>query len=210
MDDNVIAAMARWPDVPDVFGWLSLTERGEWRLHPRGDALAPAAGMNEGLAAGETISSPPILTFIGRNYAADERGQWYFQNGPQRVYVRLDAAPYILHTTGATTGELGLHTHNGLPVTELRSLWLSDDGKLYAQTEHGPALVSGHDLESVLSSLRMQDGRTVLQRLEQHWTSGDAFLVEWTGQQGSPAELRCCPDAAIPGTLGFIRLPCPA
>src|SRR3546814_2757674 len=22
MDENVIAAMARWPDVPDVFGWL--------------------------------------------------------------------------------------------------------------------------------------------------------------------------------------------
>src|SRR3546814_7173665 len=29
MDENVIAAMARWPDVPDVFGWLSLTERGQ-------------------------------------------------------------------------------------------------------------------------------------------------------------------------------------
>jgi hypothetical protein len=25
----------------------------------------------------------------------DERGCWFFQNGPQRVYVKLEATPYI-------------------------------------------------------------------------------------------------------------------
>jgi hypothetical protein len=209
MDKNVIAAMARWPDVPDVFGWLSLTERGEWRLHPQGDALAPVAGMDNALSSGEAISSPPILTFIGRNYAADETGRWYFQNGPQRVYVRLDAAPYILHTTDEAAGKLRFFTHNGLSVDELRRWWLSDDGKLYAQTEHGPALVAGRDLESVLSSLRTQDGRPLLQRLEQQWGGSDAFLVEWAGQQGPPAELQFCPAAAVPTALGFNPLPRP-
>ncbi|MGB3277244.1 MAG: DUF2946 family protein, partial [Castellaniella sp.] len=30
MDDQVLAAMARWPNVPAVHGWLSLTARGQW------------------------------------------------------------------------------------------------------------------------------------------------------------------------------------
>src|SRR3546814_9129311 len=100
MDENVIAAMALWPDVPDVFGWLSLTERGHGRLHPQGDALLPVGVAGNGCSPGQAITSPPILHFIDRNYAADTHGRWYFQNGPQRVYVRLDAAPYILHTSG--------------------------------------------------------------------------------------------------------------
>lgn len=208
MDENVIAAMARWPDVPDVYGWLSLTERGEWRLHPQGDALAPLDAAGNGLSPGEAISSPPILAFIGRNYAADKAGQWYFQNGPQRVYVRLDAAPYIVHTTREDRGGPRLRTHTGLPVNELRGWWLDDDGRLYAQTEHGPALVAGRDLESVLASLRTLDGKPVLERLEaQHWTGGDAFQVEWTDAQDPPAALHFCPASAIPDTLGFVSRP---
>ncbi|XOT98625.1 DUF2946 family protein, partial [Alcaligenes pakistanensis] len=34
--------------------------------------------------------------FFNRNYQADEKGRWFIQNGPQRVYVRLDAAPLIV------------------------------------------------------------------------------------------------------------------
>ena len=32
MDPSVIAAMAKWPNVPDCRGWLSLDRRGQWRL----------------------------------------------------------------------------------------------------------------------------------------------------------------------------------
>ncbi|MBP6280161.1 MAG: DUF2946 family protein, partial [Rhodocyclaceae bacterium] len=32
MDDAVVRALAKWPDVPDVFGWLRLDKRGQWRL----------------------------------------------------------------------------------------------------------------------------------------------------------------------------------
>ncbi|MFW7340219.1 DUF2946 family protein [Pollutimonas sp. H1-120] len=208
MDENVIAAMARWPDVPDVFGWLSLTERGEWRLHPQGDALVPLDAAGNGLRPGEVISSPPILAFIGRNYAADEAGQWYFQNGPQRVYVRLDAAPYILHTTQEGAGGPRLRTHNGLTVDEPRGWWLDDDGKLYAQTEHGPALIAGRDLEPVLASLFTPDGKAMLERLEaQGGAGGEALLVKWIDAHGPPVELRFCPAEAIPDILGFVPRP---
>lgn len=32
MDAQVIAAMAKWPDVAAVFGWLRLDARGHWWL----------------------------------------------------------------------------------------------------------------------------------------------------------------------------------
>ncbi|UYO92851.1 DUF2946 family protein [Pollutimonas sp. M17] len=211
MDENVVAAMARWPDVPDVFGWLSLTERGEWRLHPRGDALDAHLAAGQGLERGEAISSPPILRFIDRNYGADEAGQWYFQNGPQKVYVRLDAAPYVVHATGGPDNGPSLTTHNGLPVNELRGWWLDDEGRLYTQTEHGPALVAGRDLESVLSWLRAPDGGTALEWLEARpWAAADVLTVEWAGIPEPSAELRFCPARAIPGTLGFVARPRPA
>ncbi|MGB3288519.1 MAG: DUF2946 family protein [Burkholderiaceae bacterium] len=199
MDENVLAAMARWPNVPDVFGWLSLTESGQWRLYPRGDALDPDPGP------GEAISSPPILRFIGRNYAADAAGQWFFQNGPQRVYVRLDAAPYVLHTEDDAEGRTRLLTHTGLPVNTPEGWWLGDDGRLYAQTEHGAALVAGRDLECVLSLLRAPDGKTALEQLEV--ASGDAFPVEWPGPAPTSAQLRFCPASALASTLGFVARP---
>jgi hypothetical protein len=78
MDEAVRQALARWPDVPDCFGWLSLSRRGEWQL-PDGPI------RHAGLAA-----------FIGRNYEADADGRWYFQNGPQRVFVSLAYTPTVL------------------------------------------------------------------------------------------------------------------
>src|SRR5690606_2464285 len=108
--------MARWPDVPDVYGWLSLSEHGEWRLHPQGDALLPEHCVPEAFSPGEAITSPAILRFMNRNYASDDAGQWYFQNGPQKVYIRLDAAPFVLHTVNEDAGPR-LRSHTGLDIT---------------------------------------------------------------------------------------------
>jgi len=90
MDQSVLDAVKRWPNVPAVYGWLSLSARGEWKLHPLGDAQLGGPG--------EGISNIQILGFINRNYADQPDGAWFFQNGPQRVYVRLDAAPLIVIT----------------------------------------------------------------------------------------------------------------
>ena len=32
MDEMVVRSMAKWPDVPDVYGWLSLDRRGNWLI----------------------------------------------------------------------------------------------------------------------------------------------------------------------------------
>ncbi|ALM84621.1 DUF2946 family protein [Bordetella sp. N] len=151
MDDDVLAAIQRWPNVPAVSGWLSLDDRGRWRLHPNGDA--DAGGPGEG------ITSPAILAFINRNYARDDAGRWFFQNGPQRVYVRVDAAPYILRV--AADGA-GLQTHTGLPVNRVAAWWLDEDGRLYADTDAGPSMLDGRDMLRVLDALALDDGSAAL------------------------------------------------
>lgn len=131
MDDAVRQALARWPDVPHCFGWLSLSRRGEWQL-PDGPI------RHAGLAA-----------FIGRNYEADADGRWYFQNGPQRVFVSLAYTPTVLRL--ATPAQL--QTHTGQPVETLTGAWLDEEGSLLLASEHGIALLDDRDLAAMVSHL---------------------------------------------------------
>jgi hypothetical protein len=32
MDDSALAAIAKWANMPAMFGWLALTARGAWRI----------------------------------------------------------------------------------------------------------------------------------------------------------------------------------
>ncbi|OZI52575.1 DUF2946 family protein [Bordetella genomosp. 4] len=201
MDLSVKQAMAKWPNVPAVYGWLSLDERGRWHIHERGDAA-------EG-SPGELITSPQIVAFICRNYAADDQGRWYFQNGPQRVYVRLDAAPYVLRV--ADTG-LGLVTHTGQTVSSIKAWWLDEAGRLYAQTDLGLGLIDGRDLESVLAPLRVQPGNVpLLDALED--SEAQANKASWHVSHPSyPTPVPLHGDAsgsALAADLGFVANPLP-
>ncbi|ANN65842.1 DUF2946 family protein [Bordetella bronchialis] len=152
MDDSVLAAIARWPNVPAVAGWLSLDANGRWRLHPAGDAARGGPGVS--------IANPSILAFMSRNYDRDEQGRWFFQNGPQRVYVRLDAAPYILRT--GTDGTC-LETHTGLRVRDIAGWFLDEAHRLYARTDLGPGMIAGRDVPALMDAMRLEDGADALQ-----------------------------------------------
>ncbi|HQR75247.1 MAG TPA: DUF2946 family protein [Burkholderiaceae bacterium] len=141
MDPSVVAALAKWPDVPDVYGWLGLTARGEWRLK------------------GEPIGNAALREFIGRNYAADERGRWYFQNGPQRVYVELAATPWIWRVGWASAPELTAHT--GVRARRLHGAWLDEAGRLSLATDLGFGLVDSTDSTTAAHAL-VADDRTAL------------------------------------------------
>jgi hypothetical protein len=106
MDDIVKQAMAKWPNVPHCYGWLALDARGTWRMR---DEAAQRAD-----APGDKLNNPALVGFINRNYQHDERGCWYFQNGPQRVYVNLEATPFIARTDPAQ----GLVLHTGAALGE--------------------------------------------------------------------------------------------
>jgi hypothetical protein len=124
-------ALKRWPNVPALYGWLSLDRRGRW------------------LIQGETIGRHRIVDAIGKNYGVDKRGCWYFQNGPQRGYMQLARAPFIVHVGGA--GEL--ITHNKLVVNQVRQVFLDEQGGLFLTTEHGPAALLDSDLDWALSRM---------------------------------------------------------
>jgi len=148
MDEAVIRAMRKWPDVPAVSGWLSLDHAGRWRHHPRGDALQHPP------TSGELITHAGLLDFLNRNYQADEQGRWYVQNGPQKVFVRLDGAPLVLHL--APDG-VHLQDQAGQLVEQVLAWYLSAQGWLYLQTQRGPALLAGRDLPALADQLH--DGR---------------------------------------------------
>lgn len=122
-DDEVLRAMARWPDVPRCYGWLELDRRGAWHIK------------------GELISHARTIDFLSRHYRADESGAWYVQNGPQKAYVTLAYTPWVYryHRQQFTT-------HTGLNCTRLSAVYLDDEGNLLLETEFGIGLVDDRDL----------------------------------------------------------------
>jgi hypothetical protein len=117
MDEIVARGMAKWPDVPDVYGWLALDRRGNWLLR------------------GEKIGNQALREFIGRNYQADARGCWYFQNGPQRVFVALAYTPLVVRYDGDAMVD-----HCGRPFLP---------GKAY-RDEEGSVLMTGGGVVGLL------------------------------------------------------------
>lgn len=141
MDASVLNAIRKWPDVPDVYGWLNLDLRGNW------------------LIKDDVIANPQICEFIGRNYAADPRGRWFFQNGPQRVFVSLACAPFVLRTTGGDRP--GLTTHTGQPLERITGAWIDEAGKVIIRWPTGVGSVTDRDLSQIADWLTNADGAPV-------------------------------------------------
>jgi hypothetical protein len=189
MDEIVKAAMAKWPKVPAVYGWLELTARGEWKIK------------------GEPIDNESICEFIGRNYTNDGCGNWFFQNGPQRVYVSLEATPFIyrLDEFGRLQAHTGAHPH------ELRFAFVDPAGRLFLETEYGPGIVDSADMvrfserlvdaagetldEEGMARFIAGDGEAFLKPDGLHVRHDDKIPVDRTGSE------------RLPETFGFVARP---
>ncbi|HWM42801.1 MAG TPA: DUF2946 family protein [Burkholderiales bacterium] len=123
MDEIVARSLAKWPNVPAVYGWLDLDRRGNW------------------LIKGQKIGNVALREFIARNYAADPQGQWFFQNGPQRVYVRLAYTPLVVHHQGGA-----LMDHCGRRF-EASTAYQDDEGSVLIEGATTIALLDDRDLE---------------------------------------------------------------
>ncbi len=189
MDDIVKAAIARWPNVPAVYGWLELTSRGEWKIK------------------GEPIDNAAIREFIGRNYTNDGCGNWFFQNGPQRVYVSLEATPIIYRLD-----EFGrLQAHTGAMPHELRAAFADAKGRLFLDTEIGTGLVDSQDTVKFAERLVDGEGSELDERGLERWTTGDAevFLksdgLHVQDERSIPVER--VPSDNWPDVFGFVARP---
>ena len=132
MDELVLRGMAKWPNVPAVYGWLALDRRGQW------------------LIKGDRITNPGVTAFICRNYARDERGCWYFQNGPQRVFVTLDYTPHVYRIVSPDHAPLAVEANTGSPVATVNGAWIDETGAALLETEHGVGAVHDRDLDRLL------------------------------------------------------------
>jgi hypothetical protein len=195
MDDIVKQAIAKWPNVPHCYGWLLLDARGGWRMR---DEAAQRADR-----PGDKLTNAALVGFINRNYMHDERGCWYFQNGPQRVYVILEATPFLARTDPAA----GFMLHTGQELGAPDRAFLTEDGQLILQSGEVVAQLDDRDVAQVLAALEL-DGEV----------ADDEALVSWLedGQgamvlchQGQRIGVERIEGAGVPQRFGFVQHPKP-
>jgi len=137
MDDIVKAALKKWPNVPHCYGWLALDARGDWYM--RDERIQHAGPFPK--VKGSRIEHEKLREFICRNYASDEMGCWFFQNGPQRVYLQLEAAPWVWRVQD----DFSIQSHTGL-TAEFSACWLDERDRLFITTPLGLGIVHSMDV----------------------------------------------------------------
>ena len=191
MDEIVARAMQKWPNLPQVFGWLRLDRRGNWLVKSRSGGF-------------ERIGNKAVNEFIGRNYASDAAGRWYFQNGPQRVFVALDYTPWVYRLADGGTCLLA---HNGMVANHLQYLILDEAGAMLAVSELGVGVISDRDLAPLVERLAAENPL-----LE----GGEALPVMAALSEpppillfGRPLRLTQAQSASLPGVYHFDPNPRP-
>jgi hypothetical protein len=173
MDDIVKQAMAKWPNVPDCYGWLGLDARGNWYM--RDDPAQASGHFDSGKpgAKGSLLQHEKLIDFIARNYSANDAGFWYFQNGPQRVYLELEATPLVWRVSVDGV----IHAHTGA-LAQFKKCFVDERGWVYLQTDLGFGLVHTQDTIHVAKAIEAQ-----------HWPVEEVHLSELPkrfGYQTSP------------------------
>ena len=159
MDDIVKQAMAKWPTVPDCYGWLGLDARGNWYMRDdRAQACGTFASGHAG-AKGSLLQNAKLIDFIGRNYAATAEGCWYFQNGPQRVFVELEATPWIWRIS--PDGSIRSHSEQ---TANFEAAYVDEMGYAYLHTDLGFGLI--HTQDVALAAQSIETGNWVLEQCQ--------------------------------------------
>jgi hypothetical protein len=193
MDDLVEKALARWPNVPSIAGWLKLNKQGDWLLTGPSEGGVLDAVLNE---YGLQITHSRILNFIARNYNCEPDGRYYFQNGPQKAYVTLDYTPWVYRLYPLENGSLVLLTHTGLVLIP-NALWTDSDGKVLIQTQVGVGVLHSSDMELFSSGLTAQTSPAGVEQFvhEATWTVPQHPENELPAQRISLRRLKSSSDS---------------
>lgn len=132
-----LSAIAKWPNVPACYDWLSLDRRGDWRLQ------------------GERVLHHGFVALLNRQYGVDDRGCWFVQNGPQRVFVALAYTPWVFRREDDV-----FVSHTGEPAGEISTIYLDEEGSALISTELGIGLLDDRDLPAFLDECRQNESIT--------------------------------------------------
>jgi len=193
MDDIVLQAMAKWPNVPHCYGWLALDARGTWRMR---DEAAQRAD-----APGDKLTNSALVGFINRNYLSDERGCWYFQNGPQRVYVNLEATPFIARTDP----QQGLVLQTGQAIGAIDQAFMTDAGAIIVRAGDVLAQLDDRDVAQMLQTMTL-DGRPLADDALLGWLEGGDGKLALRWQDRDVAVERLEAQAAAQ-RFGYVQRP---
>ena len=194
MDEIVKQAMAKWPNVPHCYGWLGLDARGNWRMR---DERSRHLGL-----AGDKLTNPALVGFIVRNYASDERGCWYFQNGPQRVYLELQATPFVAHTDPVQ----GWVLHTGAALGAIDEAGLTEAGELLLRSGDVVAQLDDRDFAQVLPLLEI-NGAPVADEALLAWLDNPAGAALLLRDRGRTVPVQRLLRAELPAHFSFVRSP---
>jgi hypothetical protein len=154
-----LSAIAKWPNVPACYNWLSLDRRGDWRLQ------------------GERVTHHGFIALLNRQYGVDDRGCWFVQNGPQRVFVELVYTPWIFRFAAE-----GLQSHTGISCGNITACFLDQEGSALIDTELGIGLLDDRDLPAFLDECRQNQSVAVD---EENWLkimAGEQLTnITWRG-----------------------------
>lgn len=185
--------MAKWPAVPHCYGWLALDARGAFRMR---DEAAQRANQ-----PGDVIRHTALLAFIYRNYTHDDRGAWFFQNGPQRVYVELETTPFIARTDPAHQFVL----HDGEAMTDIDDVCLTDKGQLVLSNAKQIAMLDDRDLAQCLPLLKIQ-GQGIDDDQLMRWLDSPDDTLDMT-ILGREIQVRWLRSEDLATWFGFIKNP---
>lgn len=160
MDDMVVRAMAKWPNVPAVYGWLRLDRRGRWWIRD------------------EQVRNPAMIAFIGRNYQCDAVGRYFFQNGPQQVFVELETTPWVYRLNEESSNVPGFISHTQMAcVPDMAGI--DEQGNLYLAVERRIGSVDERDLIKIIELMTDGHGRK----------ADDLMLASWLDDDDQAPEL---------------------
>lgn len=175
------SAIAKWPNVPACYEWLSLDRRGDWRLQ------------------GERVTHRGLIDFLNKQYASDESGCWFVQNGPQRVFVALACTPWVFRRQGH-----GLAAHTGEPVASLIAIYLDEEGSILLETNLGIGLLDDRDLPAFIEECKTPSLAIAPEEAFTALMSGQATDISW-----NDLRLQAITTAELPRRFGFIPNPSP-
>lgn len=197
MDDIVKQAIAKWPNVPYCYHWLALDARGNWRMR---DERAQHLNL-----PGDKLNNAALVGFINRNYQRDERGCWYFQNGPQRVYLDLESTPFVARTDPAH----GFVLHTGAPMEQVDATFITEAGELILQGGEIVAQLDDRDVAQALATLQ-SNGQAVDDEALLAWLEGGPLAAPALHTGGRLVPVQRIARADVPARFAFQRVPQPA